>query len=172
VQADQPGDGDGDEDLFVANGLVTSQRNCLYRNEGPATGYSFVRVAEGDIVDDGGGSRAASWGDCDNDGDLDLFVVNQQAVVRDLFYLNNGDGTFTKVTDGPMVYDSGLGDPATWIDFDNDGYLDVFVGNSGANFLYRNNGNQTFTKLGSGAIVTDSEYNPLAQASVTFAKGK
>ena len=153
-------DNDGDQDLFVSNGLLNSRNNFLYRNDGPASGYTFTKITDGNIVNDGGGSRSASWGDYDNDGDIDLFVANQQVIIKDFLYQNNGDGTFTKITEGDIVNDNGVADPATWVDFDNDGFLDVFVGNPGGdgrNFLYHSNRDGTFTKITQGEIVTDSE---------------
>ena len=64
-------------------------------------------------------------------------------------YHNNGNGTFTKVTTGNIVTDSGSAVTAAWEDFDNDGCLDLFVSyNTGvgrSNALYHNNGDGTFT---------------------------
>src|SRR6185295_13126499 len=59
-------------------------------------------------------------------------------------YHSNGDGTFTKVLTGSLVNDGGNSAGCAWADYDNDGFLDLFVGNwqgSRPNFLYRNNGN-------------------------------
>ncbi|MEO8428502.1 MAG: ASPIC/UnbV domain-containing protein, partial [Verrucomicrobiota bacterium] len=72
----------------------------------------------------------------------DLFVANWNGQ-SDALYLNNGDGTFTKVTTGNPVTDTGNGVGCGWGDFNNDGQLDLFVSNSGGqnNFLYRNDGN-------------------------------
>jgi hypothetical protein len=100
--------------------------------------------------------RAVAWGDYDNDGDLDLFISRgtKEGPVKPTLYRNNGDGTFTEVTD-----QAGLGAvtnsrAATWGDFNNDGYLDLYVVNSGsdpvgkdANQLYRNNKDGTFTDV-------------------------
>ena len=148
-------DNDGNVDLFVAN--WQNQRNFLYRNSGDAT---FTKILEGDIVDDIANydpySSGPCWGDYNNDGFLDLFVANQRD--RDNFlYKNNGDGTFTKITDGPVVTDGGASFSCAWGDYDNDGYLDLFVANAfnQDNFLYRNRGDGTFEKVTEGAIVTD-----------------
>ncbi|MFB0515579.1 MAG: LamG-like jellyroll fold domain-containing protein, partial [Candidatus Neomarinimicrobiota bacterium] len=109
----------------------------LYVNNGDGT---FTKVTTGPPVSDGGYSRGASWGDYDNDGDLDLFVTNSGK--NNFLYANNGDGTFAKVTSGPPVSDGGLSYGAAWGDYDNDGDLDLFVANSEGenNFLYANNG--------------------------------
>src|SRR6266567_930855 len=99
----------------------------------------------------------AAWGDYDNDGWPDLYLVNQpgpwgQAVGRDApfshLYHNNGDGTFTDVTLQAGVGNrSGYGMGAAWGDYDNDGFLDLYVTNYGRSVLYHNNGNGTFTDV-------------------------
>jgi len=137
-------DNDGDLDLFVGDGL--GENNRLYRNDGP---NGFVRITDGAIVNDGGNSISAAWGDYDNDGYLDLFVANDLGE-NNFLYHNEGEGTFSKVVDGPVVNDGGASWGCAWADFDNDGDLDLFVANGGADaatpppaepsFLYRNDG--------------------------------
>src|SRR5436309_10962700 len=62
--------------------------------------------------------------------------------------------TFTKVTTGPVVTDAATSFSATWVDFDNDGGLDLYVTNpDGANLLYRNDGQGMFTKITNSPIV-------------------
>ncbi len=142
-------DNDGDLDLFVANG--SDQNNFLYVNNGDG---SFTKITTGDIVNEAGYSRSCSWGDYDNDGDLDLFVAN---LIQDNFlYTNDGDGTFTKITTGEIVNDVSDSHGSSWGDYDNDSDLDLFVANfSEDNFLYSNNGDGTFTKITTGEIVND-----------------
>ncbi|MGH7971153.1 MAG: FG-GAP repeat domain-containing protein, partial [Limisphaerales bacterium] len=69
------------------------------------------------------------------------------------------DPTFTKITAGAIVNDGGASIACAWGDYDNDGFLDLFVTNSGEekNFLYRNNRNGTFTKITTGRIVNDAQ---------------
>ena len=134
---------DGYLDLFVAND--NGENNLLYKNTGNG---NFEKITSGDIVNDGGYSVGASWADYNNDGYLDLFVAN--AGNHDNFlYKNNGDGTFTKITSGDIVNSGGHSHGSAWADYDNDGWLDLFVANDqdDDNFLYRNNGDGTFTKI-------------------------
>jgi hypothetical protein len=138
-------------DLLVINRLANS-RNFLYHNDGNGT---FTRVLTNAIAKDVWpvGASLGIWGDYDNDGLLDLFVTDPNGV-RNRLYHNNGNGGFTNVTSGPMlllpsgVTSYGCG----WGDFDNDGYLDLYVVNYGGNnALFHNNGNGTFTRVLAGA---------------------
>jgi hypothetical protein len=143
-------DNDGFLDLFVAVGL--GGNDLLYRNNGDG---SFTKITSGPVVQSGGNSRGCAWGDYDNDGYLDLFVANEQGQNNFLFH-NNGDGTFAKITSGSIVNDGGASFGCTWGDYDNDGFLDLFVANLNQNnFLYHNNRDGTFTKMTSGRIVSD-----------------
>ncbi|RMH97292.1 MAG: choice-of-anchor D domain-containing protein [Calditrichaeota bacterium] len=141
-------DNDGDPDLFIAN---FDQENYLYRNNGDGT---FTRVFDPAIGQDAGASTGASWGDYDNDGDLDLYVTNQ--LEPNFLYRNNGDGTFTAILTGPPVFDEGDSRSSTWVDFDNDGDVDLFVADgSGNNQMYINLGVGGFTPLVGSIIVND-----------------
>jgi len=147
-------DNDGDLDLYVANSR--GHNNFLYQNLLIETGIdSFVKINTGDIVNNGGDSSSDTWGDYDNDGDLDLFVANYGD--NNFLYANNGDGTFTRIIVGEIVNDGGRSTYGNWGDFDNDGDLDLFVSNAEnqKNFLYENNGDGTFLKLDTGQIVND-----------------
>jgi hypothetical protein len=145
---------DGYLDLFVGNQQGTA--NYLYRNNGDGT---FMKITTGNIITDGGSSVGCMWADFDNDGFLDLFVANGGggSPGPNLLYHNNGDGTFRKITSGAVVTDRIQSFNGAWGDYNNDGYLDLFVGDNGgnANALYRNNGNGTFTKITSGSIVNE-----------------
>lgn len=150
-------DGDGLLDLFVANsGPGAPEVNFLYRNTGDG---GFVRIMEGDIASDLLHSRSVSWGDYDGDGDSDLFVANE-ANENNSLYRNEADGTFTKITEGPVVTTHGKSFGSSWADFDNDGDMDLFVSNWGDqnNFLFRNDGG-SFTRIMDGGIVNDHGYS-------------
>ncbi len=90
-------------------------------------------------------------GDYDNDGDDDLYFVNGRprydrpdSACRNALFRND-NGVFTNVTDAAGVGDMGFGMCALFGDIDNDGWLDLFVGNYGNNVFYRNNGDGTFS---------------------------
>jgi uncharacterized repeat protein (TIGR01451 family) len=106
-----------------------------------------------------GYGTGTAWGDYDDDGDLDLYVVNLGAppgIGEPNVLLRNDGSTFTDVTAGAGVGDSGPGVAAVWADMDNDGYLDLFVSNRpGSNALYHNEGDGHFTNVAAQAGVTD-----------------
>jgi photosystem II stability/assembly factor-like uncharacterized protein len=155
-------DNDGDLDLFVANdGNNFLYRNNRYRNNRPDSS-GFTKITNGAIVTDGGSSIGGSWGDYDNDGDLDLFVTNTGSnPSKNFLYQNDGNGNFTKIITGEIVNDPGFYHGSSWGDFDNDGDLDLFVANSGGenDFLYQNNGNGTFTRIVQGDLVNNGGYS-------------
>ncbi|PYJ98404.1 MAG: hypothetical protein DME23_12165 [Verrucomicrobia bacterium] len=146
-------DNDGYPDLFVpGNG---SRNDLLYRNNGDG---SFTRITTGPVVTSGQfASGGAAWADFDNDGYLDLYVptFNPSPTVN-RFFRNNGDGTFSRITSGPPVRESGDWAVAAWGDYDNDGQIDLFVSQYGGNnAVYRNTGHGSFTRISAGRIVND-----------------
>jgi enediyne biosynthesis protein E4 len=139
-------DNDGDVDLFVTNGPQLGESNFFYENNGDGT---FTKIDSIEIALDGKASDGSSWGDIDNDGDLDLFVANWWGQPN-LYYLNNGDKTFTLQQSSIISTETSYSETGSWGDFNSDGLLDLYVCNSGGNlrnFLYKNNGDRTFTKI-------------------------
>lgn len=114
-------DNDGDLDLFVANASKTTNR--LYINDGAAN-FTLSPVVIGTGSDDTHGS---TWADFDNDGDLDLFITNDQLEPKS-YYTNNGDGTFNELdTDLTNLHQNSFGTAVA--DVENDGDLDLFIAN-------------------------------------------
>ena len=148
IQADY--DNDGHVDVFVMRGgwLAEYGRhpNSLLRNNGDGT---FTDVT----FDAGLGevhypSQTASWGDYDNDGDLDLYVGNETTpalVAPSQLFRNNGNGTFTDVAEAAGVINHRWTKAVVWGDYNGDRLLDLYVSNLGlGNRLYRNTGTGTF----------------------------
>ncbi|MEE8386088.1 MAG: CRTAC1 family protein, partial [Dehalococcoidia bacterium] len=140
--------------------------NALYRNNGDGT---FTEVTAQAGVGDQRYGMGVSAADYDNDGDLDLYVLNYGPNV---LYRNNGNGTFTNVASEAGLDDRNWSVSAPWLDYDGDGDLDVYVANyleydagkfrdfyAAAGYpgplsyqaqpdrLYRNNGDGTFTNV-------------------------
>ena len=136
-------DNDGDLDVFMANDLGD---NALFRNDG-----NFVFTPLADTVSNSNGySFSSAWSDIDNDGDLDLFVTNCfHGVVKhlNLLYLNNGNSTFTRISNTAPATDSSWSYGCAFGDYDNDGFEDLavatvrFGGFDQPDLLYHNDGN-------------------------------
>ena len=143
VQADY--DNDGDIDVLVMRGAWLGvggvHPNSLLRNDGDA-GFRDVTFEAG-LGDVHLPTSSASWGDYDLDGDLDLYVANEEAPCQ--LFNNRGDGTFHDVASSSGVTNLRYTKGVVWGDYDNDRYPDLYVSNlEGANRLYRNKGDGTF----------------------------
>ena len=162
-------DNDGFEDLYVTG----FGHNTLYHNNGNGT-FSDVTKKAG--VPGGGWSASAGFVDYDNDGQLDLFVTryvdwtfktnrycgekrpgyraychpDNYDGMSNILYHNNGDGTFTDVSDRAGIAKSvGKGLGVSFADYDGDGLTDIYVANDSVQcFLFHNNGTGTFTEVG------------------------
>ena len=141
-------DNDGDMDFYVSSG----GHNYFFRND---NNQRFTNITYSANVSDGGEGMNVCFGDYDNDGDLDLLITNQDYGENQLFH-NNGDGTFSKVTEQAGLGNHKYSNGAAFFDYDNDGYPDIFIarGTRDKNYsglLYHNNGNGTFTELAASA---------------------
>ena len=142
---------DGYLDLFVA----VLGKNMLYRNNG-GTDFTVVTAAEvGEWIDEVASSSGGFWSDYDKDGDQDLFVTSiTEDTPNRLYhnqYMETGSATFIDRTDAGLSGNS-RSMSASWGDYDNDGYLDLFVANEdsksnpeGLNWLYRNQGPPSYS---------------------------
>ena len=163
-------DNDGYPEIYITN----YGHNRLYHNNGDGT---FTDITQKAGVGDERWGTSCAFLDYDNDGDVDLYVVNymkfsvaenQRWETRgirtycsptdqiagshfvsepDILYRNNGDGTFTDVTEAAGISHRALGLAVAVGDYDNDGYPDLHIANDmEADLLYRNNGDGTFTE--------------------------
>src|SRR6266566_4921944 len=105
--------------------------------------------------------------DYNGDGWPDVYFVNGRDLhgravsVRNALYRNNGDGTFTDVTEVAGAPGTGFGLGCIWGDYDNDGHPDLYVTQYGKNVLYHNNGNDTFTDATAKAHVEATDFGTL-----------
>ncbi|HTZ83501.1 MAG TPA: CRTAC1 family protein [Candidatus Acidoferrales bacterium] len=172
-------DNDGRPDIFLAN--VTG--NQLFHNNGDGT-FTDVTAKAGLAGATLNGKKmwsvGAGWFDYNNDGNLDLFVVNYcvwevnkdpychvkngvrgychpklYAPLHDTLYRNNGDGTFTDVSEETGISaHMGKGMSVSFADYDADGFLDAFVANDTTpEFLFHNLGGKKFEEVGTQAGV-------------------
>jgi enediyne biosynthesis protein E4 len=141
---------DGWLDLYVAN----DGPDTLFYNQ---QGAGFLNVTESAGLGDPGKGSSATWGDYNGDSYLDLYVTNwscypecgdptEHDAARDTLYRNNGDGTFADVS-SLLVYEKllGAGFAASFVDYDGDGDVDIYVANDMlknpiGNVLWRNDG--------------------------------
>lgn len=133
-------DGDGLEDIYISR---HNAPNLLYK--ALASGQ-FAEVAEQAGIAYPGTTTVSTWADIDNDGDLDLYLGNRDE--PNILYLNNGDGTFTDISEQAGVQSGHRTRAVLFGDVDQDGFVDLYIANMNApNYLYHNNGNNTFTNI-------------------------
>jgi hypothetical protein len=160
-------DQDGDEDLYLTTGLG---RDVLYENDGqgnfnPLYGIGFDITIQYNTL-------GVSTGDIDNDGYREVFICTwdyrNDLFGPNLLFKNNGDGTFTDISESAGIKEDSYSTSSTFLDYNKDGFLDIYVVNhvkevvfvhdstgllSGydhkcfENFFYINNGDETFTEM-------------------------
>lgn len=139
-------DNDYDLDAYVVTWGSGGQprRNYFYRNNGNST-FTF----EEDVAPNLTYSETANWIDANNDQLLDLYITNSAQSLRNLYFENQGDGTFLQRTDLEITNEVKPSRSVDWVDYDNDGDADLFVTNEGENFntLYRNDGPDSFIQI-------------------------
>jgi hypothetical protein len=146
-------DNDGLLDLVLTSS-DPAQAMAFYRNKGDGTFEDRTEAAG--LGKQYGGLNCVQT-DYNNDGFLDVFVARgawYQYPMRPTLLRNNGNGTFTDVTQEARLMDPVNSNCATWADFDNDGFLDLYICNeTGPNRLYRNRGDGTFEEVAARAGV-------------------
>ena len=187
-------DNDGHVDLYIAG----YNRNFLYHNNGDGTFTDVTEKAGVTGVSSSGKKLwgiAAAWVDYDNDGKLDLFVTNYLdwsfASSRvcgspgkrlscsptfykgqpNILYHNNGDGTFTDVSESTGISRHiGKGMGVAVADYNDDGWMDIFVANDNdRNFLFRNRGGKGFDEVGIESFVAYTDNGiPVSSMGVDF----
>ncbi len=149
---------DGLLDVFCVD-LVGVER--LFHNEGNGI-FKLITIDQGGI--NGGTTDCGlSWGDYDNDGDPDLFIGTQLG--ENHFFRNNAKMGFSRVIEGSLVTDSLSSFDAVWVDYDNDGWLDILTCNlksfninarpGASNYFFHNNRDGSFTKIVDDVVSTD-----------------
>ncbi|NIQ17000.1 MAG: hypothetical protein GTO02_22240 [Candidatus Dadabacteria bacterium] len=151
---------DGFEDIYVVN--ISSPRNALYLNNGNGT---FTDITKQSGTSDVGDGRTCAWIDINADGYLDLYASNHVHKTK-LFLNNKGKSEFIDVAE-----ESGLAlatdvFSTTWGDYDNDGFIDVFMNGHGGIILAKNMGNNnksvTINLIGDGAFTNRSAIGSIA----------
>jgi hypothetical protein len=153
-------DNDGDRDLYIVKGgRYEIEANRLLLNEGG----KFVDVTKRAGVGSKDFTYAAAFADVDNDGYLDLYLANYGVGAGNTLYRNNGDGTFTDITDSAGVGDRSWSWGAMFGDVDGDGFQDLYVVNGRypagePNHLYLNNGDGTFQDFSKESGTNDGNW--------------
>jgi len=172
--------GDGWLDLYIANDATPNQlwinhRDGTFVDEGPLSGAALNAAGNPE------GSMGIASGDFDGDGDEDLFVTN---IIGETFalYRNDGSGNFedARVATGIAALTSSVtGFGADWFDYDNDGWLDLFVANGAVNVIESQRGqpnpfrmkNQLFHNSGDGRFTDASALGGAAFARAEISRG-
>jgi len=172
---------DGFPDVYLTGGDLRDQ---LYINNQNGT-FTEIGLQAGLGITDSVKTVGVVTGDIDNDGDRDIFVTTDEHY-HNLFFLNNGNGTFTENSVAAGITDTAWGTSAVFGDYNLDGYLDIYVDNyvdyndglplpyyttvlgGQKNFFYKNNGNGTFTEIahslgidenGAGLVVMFTDFD-------------
>lgn len=142
-------DSDGDLDFYIAKCRQSSSDptdirriNQLFINDGT---YKFKEAAAARNLAIGWQTWTASFGDIDNDGDFDMAAINNDHTSQ--IFENDGTGNYTELT-AANISTSGIYPlESQFEDFDNDGFIDLFITGADDYIYYKNNGDKTFTRI-------------------------
>ena len=155
-------DNDGDLDVFLGTQSYPGSAftSILYRNNGNGT---FTEVTASSGITTNYYIWGAEWGDYNNDGNIDLFLATTTGLFQ--LYKNNGNGTFTDVASTVGISDGESGYSCAWLDYDNDGDLDLYIarGQSFPDRMYRNDGT-IFTEVASIIGLNDLQHSSCVSA--------
>ena len=147
--------GNGLCDLYVTNSAGADESNSFFAASQIGT---YIEITEGAFVEDQGASRGVTWIDYDNDGDADIFVTNEDNTPNRL-YQNQGDGSFVSIQDGVIATNAGATMSGTWGDYNNDGYMDLFICNAGSNNMLYKNGPDGFEAMTDLIVSNDGGFS-------------
>ncbi len=159
---------DGHLDAFVCHDV---EPNVYYINDGEGN-LTYYQGGIGDYPS--GGHYGSVWVDFDNDGDMDMFNAKcggEPARREDELHENDGFGNFTEIADAAGLLDPMQTWSSAWGDYDNDGDMDVFVGNSTDPFAHKlmtNNGDGTFTNISATSGVQNLEATGIENCTYDF----
>ena len=139
---------------ILATGNTSQTQTICFHQKANTFIDQFKKVNAGQLTDTLESAWGCNWVDYDNDGWMDIHIVNRYT--NDSLYHNERNRTFTRVSGNSLVEDSRDSTAATWADIDNDGDMDVFIvhPNEG-NALYLNNGDGNFMPVSDDIAVTD-----------------
>ncbi|MBB16890.1 hypothetical protein CMK22_16605 [Candidatus Poribacteria bacterium] len=137
---------------------VTEEANISFQHQDGREGKKYFIETIG---------SGCAFIDYDNDGNLDIYLVNATSVRKEntekasgnRLYRNTGEGKFVDITTSAGVGDTGYGTGISAGDYDNNGFIDLYITNFGTNVLYKNNGNGTFTNVTQSAQVEGSQWS-------------
>jgi hypothetical protein len=156
--------------------LLSAPPAVQFEDVTSASGIGFIHYkgshATSTILEEAGPGLCVA--DYDSDGFQDIYFVNgrnvdgEAAAKLNALYRNNGDGTFTEVTEKARVPGNAFGLGCTWGDYDNDGHPDLYVTQYGKNILYHNNGDGTFSDVTRKARVDGTDFGTVFHSGATF----
>ncbi len=144
-------DGDGDDDIYVSG----PGKDQLFRNDGNMT---FTDITDAAGLGDMGYGMGCASADLDNDGHQDIIVTNYKSYLG--IWHNNGNSTFTNVTNTSGIDDTGPHTGLALADFNGDGLVDIFLSEylKVSDRIYKNLGNMAFKDVTATSGISDYDY--------------